>query len=409
MAAAQDILAEHGLTGLLRPPTIDLHADTALHGLPLRDEELRPGVPMRLFLGVAEALAPGFARQLTRRTLDAWGAGLQILSLTSEGLPPFFRTSHRAYTQLVVGRPRFANATRLNTLVDQAAYVYREVAANADRLALARSYEEVVRVIASGRIAVRLAVEGAAPLVPGPDDLELLWRYRDAALAELPPALPWPARHEVVSLEGRIAYLERLGVFYVGLNHLSSSPFCGSDMFGSPRRKSGISAAGGALIAALEQAGIVVDLAHASHRAQAEVARLATRPLLVSHAHLETRSGRPPTWRSLTAAGLAAIRDSRGLVGVMLARRYLPHDNLADVVAQVDALVAALGDTGVALGSDADGFVRLVVGDLGRLDAVLEALQRHGYAEAALARVRFGNALAFMRRYEAGSGAGAAT
>jgi len=384
-------------------PTADLHADTAMHARPFDDALDHPRLPMRVWTAAAKLVYPDLFRHLTRATLDTWGRGVQVFSTTHEGFPPFFRGSHRFYTQAVAGWPKHANDTPLNAFMFQAGFVYREVARHSDRLRLARTYAETVQAINDGCIAVHLAIEGAAPLLPRADNEAALQRWLASPSCRLPAAMPLPTAEELGSRRGLVAYAARLGVLYVSLSHLNSNALCGSDMPGARRRGAGLGRDTSALFAELQQHGILLDLAHASRASQAEACGQATLPVLVSHTLIvdPARPRRGRAWRALADATLDEVARTGGVVGVMFAKRYLPRGRLADIVDQIDYLKRRIGIEFVAIGSDADGFVELAIGNLGRVGEIIEELGRRGYSAREIEHVRFANLLRVLRRRDA--------
>ena len=103
---------------------------------------------------------------------------------------------------------------------------------------------------------------------------------------------------------------------------------------------------------------------------------------------------------------LAAIAESGGIVGVNYATGFLRPDGqwLKDtpmevVVRHVDALVAALGEDGVALGSDFDGaMLPSEIGDVTGVPRLLQALLDKGYGDELVAKIAYGNWLRMIER-----------
>ena len=102
---------------------------------------------------------------------------------------------------------------------------------------------------------------------------------------------------------------------------------------------------------ACEELGILVDLSHLNERSFWDVAAIAERPLVVTHACAQALT---PHERNLTDRQLDAVRDSGGVVGVCF------HDEFAgarrtDIARHIDYVAARIGPEHVALGSDFDG------------------------------------------------------
>ena len=113
-----------------------------------------------------------------------------------------------------------------------------------------------------------------------------------------------------------------------------------------------------------------------------------------------------PSARNLTDRQLAAIRESRGVVGLNFATCFLRPDgamradtDLDLMVAHLDALVERLGEDGVAFGSDFDGaVVPAGLGDVAGLPRLIDRLRRAGYGEALLRRIAMDNWLSVLER-----------
>jgi microsomal dipeptidase-like Zn-dependent dipeptidase len=147
---------------------------------------------------------------------------------------------------------------------------------------------EVLGAISRDRIALQIGIEGAFPLEVQEDDVAA---YR-ALLAnpdnQLPSDFPLPTETEIATTEGRLAYMQRIGVSYMGLNHLDSSCWSGSDLFTASARHSGLTDRGRELVRLFDRTGMILDMAHASQNAQLDAAGMVERgeyslPLLVSH------------------------------------------------------------------------------------------------------------------------------
>ena len=103
---------------------------------------------------------------------------------------------------------------------------------------------------------------------------------------------------------------------------------------------------------------------------------------------------------------LAAVAESRGVVGINFAAAFLREDGrmegdvpLTVVLRHMDHLLAILGEDGVALGSDYDG--ALVPRDLDgveRLPNLRQAMLDHGYGDALVAKICHGNWVDVLRR-----------
>ena len=215
-------------------------------------------------------------------------------------------------------------------------------------------------------LAAVLHLEGAEPIGPGLDELEVL---HAAGLRSL--GLVWSRRN----------------AFATGV------PF---GFPGSPDQGPGLTDAGRALVRACGELGIVIDVSHLNERGFWEVAELSAAPLVASHSGAHVLCASP---RNLTDDQLRAIGERRGLVGINFFVGFLRADGKDDadtpltLIAEHATHVAQVaGPACVALGSDFDGATMpAALGDVTGLPALLDTLRGAGFTEAELEGVAAGN------------------
>ena len=286
---------------------------------------------------------PGDGRPLARRpgdilsnqvSLDGWraaGIGLAAVALYS---PPVL---HRG-------------AGHLGEILRQAQAVERFARAHADRVEIARSPAAARRIAAADRTALLLQVEGGHGIA-APADVEALHAagVRMITLAHLRDN----------ALAGAAA---------------SSSALDGPNYWLTPRRREGglwlnrrgLSSLGAAVVRAMQDLGVIIDLAHASDRTFAgvlELTRGERTPLVSSHTASRALW---PVERNITDEQAQAIVERGGVVGVTLWRRLL---QVADppagfVSGSVDGfachfrrLAEVTRSRAVVLGSDMNGMI----------------------------------------------------
>ena len=165
----------------------------------------------------------------------------------------------------------------------------------------------------------------------------------------------------------------------------------------------GLTDAGRALVRACDELGIMIDLSHLNAAGFRDVAALTGRPLVATHSNAAALC---PHSRNLSDWQLAAIRESGGLVGLNLATSFLRADGRMDedtpvetLCRHLDVLLEALGEDGVAIGSDFDGaLVPAAIGDVAGMPRLWEALAARGYGEALIRRIAAENWLAMIER-----------
>ena len=245
--------------------------------------------------------------------------------------------------------------------------------ADAGAIAACRTAAEIEAALAAGTIAAVLHMEGVEAIDADLDFLDVLYA---AGLRSLGPV--W----------------SRNNIFGHGV------PFT---FPGTPDHGPGLTEAGKRLIAACNRKRILIDLSHMNAQGFWDVARLSDAPLVATHSNVHALC---PTPRNLTPEQLRAIRDSDGMVGLNFATGFLrpdgkmnPDTDLDHMVRHLDALIEALGDTRVGLGSDFDGAtIPQALGDASGLPLLWERLAQHGYGEDLIERLARGNWLDLLRR-----------
>jgi membrane dipeptidase len=215
-------------------------------------------------------------------------------------------------------------------------------------------------------IAAVLHLEGAEPIGPGLEELEVL---HAAGLRSL--GLVW----------------SRPNAFATGV------PF---GFPGSPDQGPGLTDAGRALVRACGELGIVVDVSHLNARGFWDVAELSAAPLVASHSGAHVLCASP---RNLTDDQLRAIGERRGIVGINFHVGFLRADGADDadtplaLIAEHAAHVAQVaGAECVGLGSDFDGaMMPAALGDVTGLPALLDTLRAAGFSQAEVDGIAFGN------------------
>jgi membrane dipeptidase len=156
----------------------------------------------------------------------------------------------------------------------------------------------------------------------------------------------------------------------------------------------GLTDAGRALVRACEELGILVDLSHLNERSFWDVAKIAERPLVVTHA---SAAALTPHERNLTDRQLDAVRDTGGVVGVCFHHEFAGAQR-TDIARHVDYIATRIGPEHVALGSDFDG-CELPAGLRGAQDLPL-VLDDLGWGEEELRLLAHENFLRVLRQVQ---------
>jgi membrane dipeptidase len=231
-------------------------------------------------------------------------------------------------------------------------------------LTLARGADDIRAAHAAGKVALFLGVEGSYAV---DDDL-------DAGVARLAAA----------------------GVRFLGPLWERDSR-AGTSCRTPAKRDRGLTDHGRALVRACNDAGLLLDVAHASKKTFWDIVETSRTPPFSSHSGA---SGVHPHARNLDDDQLRALAARGGIVGVIFASNYLGglFCTLERVADHIEHIARVAGDDAVALGSDFDGFVPLPRGlrDAADLPRLTELLWRRGWREPRLGKLLGGNALRYL-------------
>ena len=249
-----------------------------------------------------------------------------VLSLTADGIGPRATFKHRWLGELRAGGvdvqvcpvycdPRVPEAHLRETL-RMLATLKREAAESPGELAVCRSSDEIDAAVASGKIALVLALEGTQAL--GPD-------------------------------ESLIETFHELGVRMISFTHMGRTLLAdgsGEDETGSRLTRRGVAA-----VAELERLGIILDVSHLNAAGVEHALEIATRPLVASHS--AARAVRDHH-RNLTDEQLRGIAENGGVVGVNLLAAFISEGpaTIEQVVDHYEHIAEVAGVEHVGVGPD---------------------------------------------------------
>jgi len=238
------------------------------------------------------------------------------------------------------------------------------------RAALVTGPGQLERVVADGRIAVVIALEGGTALTAGEETLR---EFR------------------------------ALGLSMLGLTWSESSPYADSSAEPRAAEAGGLTEAGRSMVRLANDLGLILDVSHMSDRATAETLALSRAPVVASHSNAGALCDVP---RNLSDELLSAIAARGGLVGAMFHGPFLVAGrkaSRADAVRQIHGLVERLGAEHVGLGSDWDGKIKSPVGlaGPGHLAGLRSELAEAGLSEAQLRGIWGENFLSLWTSVEA--------
>jgi membrane dipeptidase len=244
--------------------------------------------------------------------------------------------------------------------------LYRLQRESHGQLEIVRDAAQLRTCLQTGVLAAVVHFEGAEPIDPGLDLLEV---YYAAGLRSVGPV--W----------------SRANDFGEGVPYLFPH---------SPDTGPGLSDTGKELVKACNRLGILVDLAHINEAGFWDVAKLSDKPLVASHSNAHALA---PTPRNLTDRQLDAIKESGGIVGVNFYTGFLREDGgreantpIRRIVDHFQYLVERMGIEHVGFGTDLDGaLIPDEVHDVAGLPRVMAALRDAGFDDASLTRLAHAN------------------
>jgi microsomal dipeptidase-like Zn-dependent dipeptidase len=191
----------------------------------------------------------------------------------------------------------------------------------------------------------------------------------------------------------RVRRYRDLGVRVIGLEEDDHD-----HLFGSGDRSSSLSHLGRAIIAVMNEVGVLIDITHLTHAQKLEVIRHSRAPVIASHSLVQAVT---PVAFNLPDDVVAALAETGGSVWVSFHRSELlgdiREDGAVDVlIDHVDSLVTRMGADRVGIGTDLQKGGQYVPEPLNRMDAFAEIsarLRQRGYSQQAIEGILGGNVL----------------
>jgi microsomal dipeptidase-like Zn-dependent dipeptidase len=195
------------------------------------------------------------------------------------------------------------------------------------------------------------------------------------------------------NLEGKASNLDRLydaGFRMAGLTHFFDNELAGS-MHGL--KKGGLTPFGRDIVRRMEAKGMIIDIAHLSHKGVAEVLAMATRPVVSSHGGVQATC---KVNRNLTDDEVRGVAKTGGVIGIGYWDGALCSTDPRAAAKAMKHVRDLVGIQFVALGSDYDG-ATTVRFDTSQLVQVTQALLDEGFTTAEIRAVMGENALRVIR------------
>ncbi|HUJ76462.1 MAG TPA: membrane dipeptidase, partial [bacterium] len=201
-------------------------------------------------------------------------------------------------------------------------------------------------------------------------------------------------------LEGkleRIAESQRRGVRHLQLVHYTPNEI--GDFQTGEVRHHGLTSFGADVIRECNRLGLVIDVAHATEDTVVQAARVATKPLLLSHTALQgsPAMGKTPlAGRQISPAHAKAVAATGGAVGLW---HFFP--SLQRYVDGIKEMVDVIGVEHVCIGTDQQVAMGILQ-DYANLPKLVDLLLQSGFSAAQAGQIVGGN---YLRIFAASTGA----
>lgn len=224
-----------------------------------------------------------------------------------------------------------------------------------------------------------------------------LWSSHPESIVTRVPRPPVGALLSIEGLHDLEGKRENLDVLYnagfrmAGLTHFFDNELGGS-MHGV--EKGGLTPFGREIVRAMEDMGMVVDIAHLSHKGVAELLAMARRPVVSSHGGVQATC---KVNRNLTDEEIRGVARTGGIIGVGYWEGAVCDTSPKAVAAAMKHIRDLVGIKHVALGSDYDG-ATTVRFDTSQLVQVTQALLDAGFTAEEIRAVMGGNAIRVLQQ-----------
>jgi len=242
----------------------------------------------------------------------------------------------------------------------------KEIEANADWIELATSYADIQRIVAAGKIAGMMGMEGGDPI-----------------------------GDKLANLD----HFYKLGVRYLGPTWSTHTLMADSSGPAKPQWN-GLTKFGHMVVERMNQLGMLVDVSHLSDKAFYDVIKASKQPIIASHSAVDGVRVHP---RNLSDEMLKLLAVNGGVIGIVFYTPFLDASGKADlkkVVDHIDHAVKVAGVDHVGLGSDFDGLdlpPPAGLQDATRFPALSVELKARGYSDQDIYKILGGN---FMRVFQ---------
>ncbi len=243
--------------------------------------------------------------------------------LSAEFLPNFETGGIGVIVAAIYLEDRYLPDRAKETALGQIACLRAEVE-RCSRFAICKSYSEITKARAAGKVAMIIGMEGAEPLG---DDLDLLNQFYEQ------------------------------GLRLIGLTHSRrNAAATGAAFVANGSSSDGLTKFGRDLVRECERLGIIIDLAHINPAGFDEILAIASKPPIISHTNARKFYDID---RNASDEQICAIGQRGGIVGVnsILVSPRKDEATIDHFVDHIDHFIELIGIDGVAIGFDFFEFI----------------------------------------------------
>ncbi|KKY18161.1 putative dipeptidase 1 [Phaeomoniella chlamydospora] len=215
---------------------------------------------------------------------------------------------------------------------------------------------------------------------------------------KVPSMLGAEGMHQTGSSIAVIRQLWDLGVRYITITHNCDNPYAtAASTVTETGKDGGLTDFGAAAIREMNRLGMMVDLAHVSHRSMRDILDIARSPVIFSHSSCYALA---QNYRNSPDDVLAMLKSNGGVIMVMFVKRFLNAENpdaanLETAVDHIMHVVEVAGWDHVGIGADFDGTMTLANGinSVADYPKLIEAVMRRGATDEQIRKLAGENIL----------------
>lgn len=191
----------------------------------------------------------------------------------------------------------------------------------------------------------------------------------------------------------RIDEAYELGLRSIQLVHYAPNEL--GDLQTYEAQHNGLSSLGKAAVKKMNELGMVIDVAHASHKTVQDVVAISTAPVILSHSILKDDTDSPVAVRAISIEHAKLIADNGGLIGLWPSGYSASLDDFVDHTLR---MIDVIGINHVGIGTDMDANFKPVIKNYTEFFDWKNALLKKGLSKKEVAKLLGGNAQRILKK-----------